>query len=73
MEKFKKSAEQMDLASVLVFKQEILTNHLSDFVIELSKECKEKSDILLFLWNSVFNIVELLVESLGKVGNIKEK
>jgi hypothetical protein len=46
---------------VLVWKQEILAGFLTDFMVEIGKECREKADILLFIWNSVFNIIEYLV------------
>lgn len=40
LKNFTRSVEDLDMAGVLVTKQEILTNFLSDFAIELSKECK---------------------------------
>ena len=42
-------------------------------MMEIGKECREKADILLFIWNSVFNIIEYLVEVVGKINRRDEK
>jgi hypothetical protein len=65
--------ESLNLGEVLVWKQEILSNFLTDYLVEIGKECKEKADILLFAWNSTFNIIEYLIEVNSKLASKEEK
>ena len=58
---------------MLLWKQEILASFLTDFMQEIGRECREKADILLFVWNSVFNIIEYLVEISGRISQKEEK
>lgn len=51
----------------MIWKQEVLASFMSEYLIELEKECKEKADILLFIWNSVFNIIDWLFEVIAKL------
>lgn len=46
---------------------------MNEYLLEIEKECKEKADILLFIWNSVFNIIDWLFEVVGKLSKQEEK
>jgi uncharacterized coiled-coil protein SlyX len=49
----------------------VLNGFLNEFTAEMTKECKEKGEILKFIWNSMFAMVEHVAEQLAR--NIKEK
>lgn len=55
------------------WKQTILTTFLNQFLVEISKECKEKSEILVYIWNTVFNIVDYLFNTITRMSEKEEK
>jgi len=57
----------------MIWKQEVLASFMNEYLLEIEKECKEKADILLFIWNSVFNIIDWLFEVVGKLSKQEEK
>ena len=45
---------------------------MTQFMEELGKECREKAEILSYIWNTMFNLLEYIFEGLSSVGKAEE-
>ena len=53
------------MSLLFAHKQKILGEFLNGFNEEISKECREKGDILRYIWNSMFAMIEHISERLS--------
>ena len=54
-----------NLNTLFSLKQRMLNDFLNEFVEEISKECREKGDILQYIYNSMFSMIEHISEQLS--------
>lgn len=53
-----------NLKDTFMEKQAILTDFLNELANEMERECREKADILKYLWNSMVQLLENVAEKL---------
>lgn len=69
----KEKRKQLSFGQVLLWKQQILASFMNEYLGQIGKQCKQKGEILLFIWNSVFNIIEYLISLIGELGYNDER
>ena len=51
-----------NLSEVFTYKQDILSEFLNEFADSIGQECREKGEILKYIWNSMFSMIEHISE-----------